>query len=363
MGAQDPRAGRRGPANADLYEQPLAGTSGRLRSAAKNADGGEQIIDRDEIPTWNTFTGLVIDRVTVRRRDEAWVGELSREPTTRFIPIAGSEVLVAEESPPRAILLNRQDAEGLLDQAESVVLLGETEERAYFAIGLTEDDGLPRPRAMEGAGFHHLRTVAALLERSEAGLLAYAKAMAYWHHRHQFCGDCGSATVSSQGGHLRVCTSEQCGQAQFPRTDPAIIVRVTRRNRCLLGRQPTWPEGLYSIIAGFVEPGESLEAAVVRELREETGVVVGQVRYHSSQPWPFPGSLMLGFTAEAMRGSIRLHDGELEDARWLSREEIVKELEQGTLQLPSDISISHRLIADWFDAGELGRLKDVLESG
>ncbi len=303
-----------------------------------------------------------MDRTAGQRKDEIWVGELSRDPTTRFIPIWGSKVLVADQSPPRAILLTWEDAEVLLQQAESVVLLGETEERAYFAIGLTDGDEFPLVRLMEPGGFRHLRAVAALLERSEAGLLAYAKAMVYWHHRHRFCGDCGSATVSSQGGHLRVCTNEQCGQGHFPRTDPAIIVRVTRGNRCLLGRQPTWPEGRYSIIAGFVEPGESLEAAVVRELREETGIVPTRVRYHSSQPWPFPSSLMLGFTAEGLSGSIRLHDGELEDARWLSREEVVKEVEQGTLQLPSEISISHRLIADWFDAGGLGCLRDVLRS-
>jgi NAD+ diphosphatase len=124
-----------------------------------------------------------------------------------------------------------------------------------------------------------------------------------------------------------------------------------------------WPEELYSIIAGFVEPGENLEAAVAREVCEETGVLVTKIRYHSSQPWPFPSSLMLGFTAEATSTTIRLHDGELEDAQWLSRGEIVQRLRQATLRLPSEISISHRLIEDWFDAGQSGRLKDVERPG
>ena len=125
----------------------------------------------------------------------------------------------------------------------------------------------------------------------------------------------------------------------------------------MLGRQPTWPTGRYSIIAGFVEPGENLEAAVAREVWEETGVEIDEVHYHASQPWPFPSSLMLGFTAQAVSTAIRLNDGELEDARWLSRDEIIGELRRGTLRLPPDVSISYRLIEDWFDAGGSRRLR------
>ncbi len=282
------------------------------------------------------------------------------DPTTRFVPVSGSAVLVTDGARPRPVLLRPNEAEVIRRQGESVILLGEAGGRVYFAVDLTGggESALPGP---VGAGqFRPLREVAALLEQQEAGLLAYAKAMAYWHRRNRFCGECGALTASGEGGHLRVCTSSQCGRQHFPRTDPAIIVRVTHGGRCLLGRQPTWPEGRYSVIAGFVEPGESLEAAVVRELREETGVRVTRIQYHSSQPWPFPSSLMLGFVAEATHTTIRLHDGELEDARWLSREDIVSEVEQGTLQLPSDISISHLLLAEWFDAGGLGQLRDLI---
>jgi NAD+ diphosphatase len=319
------------------------------------------MMDNDERTARNTFTAFTLERASRRRRSEAWVRERLQDSMTRFVPIWESRVLIADESRPQPVLLRPEDSEHLLQQAESVVLLGESEERIYFAIGLRDAEGVPPSLAKRGV-FVALRAMAGLLDWREAGLLAYAKAMTYWHRRNRFCGDCGSATMSTHGGHLRVCTNEACGRHHFPRTDPAIIVRVAHGERCLLGRQRTWPAGLHSIIAGFVEPGENLEAAVAREVCEETGIRVTRVRYHSSQPWPFPSSLMLGFTAEATTTTIRLHDGELEDARWLSRDEIVAELQAGTLRLPSAISISHRLIEDWFDAGEPGRLEEVMAS-
>lgn len=149
------------------------------------------------------------------------------------------------------------------------------------------------------------------------------------------------------GGNTRRCTSPDCNQVLFPRTDPAIIVLVTDDDHCLLGRQPSWPEGRYSTIAGFVEPGESLEDAVRREVYEETNIHVGDIRYHSSQPWPFPSSLMLGFIAQAVSEEIHLNDGELEDARWFSREELAS----GRVGLPFRISIARRLV-DHFIHGD-----------
>jgi len=199
-----------------------------------------------------------------------------------------------------------------------------------------------------------------LLDEHDCALLAYAKAMVYWHDRHRFCGDCGSPTVSVDGGFMRVCTDEQCGQQQFPRTDPAIIVLVTSGNRCLLGRQPSWPKGMYSTLAGFVEPGESLEATVIREVREETGVEVAEMRYFASQPWPFPSSLMLAFTAQAASETIHLGQDELEHARWFTREEMRDMLQQGTLKLPFKLAISFHLIENWFDAGEFASLKSIV---
>jgi NAD+ diphosphatase len=213
----------------------------------------------------------------------------------------------------------------------------------------------------EWGQFQELRQVATLLETPDAAILAHARAMVYWHQRHRFCGDCGSPTEPCEGGYLRVCTNAQCGQHHFPRSDPAIIVLVESGNRCLLGRKPSWPEGLYSTIAGFVEPGECIEQAVIREVGEETGVRVGEIHYQSSQPWPFPSSLMLGFRARAADPTIRVDQHELQDARWFTREEIRSGLLEGRLRLPANISVSHRLIESWFDEGEIGALKDIVQ--
>lgn len=310
----------------------------------------------------NTFSAPAIHRATHRRQDETWLAEQLQAPTTRFVLMWRSKNLFADEPTPRLFLLAPHDLGELAEQTESAILLGAAEGRAYFALDLPPDDEPPGFLLTEGRRFRGLRSVAALLDRWDAALLAYAKGMVYWHQRHRFCGDCGSPTKSAQGGHLRVCTNPACGQHHFPRTDPAIIVLVVSGRRCLLGRQATWRKGVYATIAGFVEPGESLEAAVAREVQEETGVRIEWARYHSSQPWPFPGSLMLGFTAQAASDAIHLNDGELEDARWFSREEIVAAARSGVMRLPSEVSISYRLVESWFDAGDSGRLKCLAET-
>jgi NAD+ diphosphatase len=307
----------------------------------------------------NTFTGCPIDRASDRRRDVEWLASRQEDETTRFIPVWQSKNLFAGEETLKPVLLSPGQVRERIPTAESTVLLGVQGDRARFAVGLPSPDDAPPAGLAELGQFRDLRQVASLLDRRDGALLAYARAMAYWHRRHRFCGDCGSPTISAEGGHLRVCTNDRCGQRHFPRTDPAIIVLVTCRERCLLGRKPTWPEGLHSTIAGFVEPGESVEDAVMREVREETGVQVPEMCYRSSQPWPFPTSLMLGFRAQAAHEAIRVDQDELEDADWFTREEIQRGLVQGTLRLPTIVSISYRLIEDWFDAGGLGLLRDV----
>jgi NAD+ diphosphatase len=311
----------------------------------------------------NTFSAPAIHRATRRRRDETWLAEQLQAPTTRFVLMWRSKNLFADEPTPRPILLAPHDLEGLAEQAGSAIMLGVAEGCTYLALDLPPDDEPPGSLVTAGRRFRDLRSVAALLDRWDAALLAYAKGMVYWRQRHRFCGDCGSPTKGAQGGHLRVCTNPACGQHHFPRTDPAIIVLVVSDGRCLLGRQATWQKGVYATIAGFVEPGESLEAAVAREVEEETGVRVEWACYHSSQPWPFPSSLMLGFTAQAASDVIHLNDGELEDARWFSREEIVEAVGSGVMRLPLEVSISYRLVESWFDAGDLGRLKHLTKTG
>ncbi len=186
-----------------------------------------------------------------------------------------------------------------------------------------------------------------MLPADEANLAAHAIALITWHRLQKFCGLCGAETRPESGGNARLCNDSDCANRIFPRVDPAIIVLVAHGNECLLGRQASWPEGRYSTIAGFVEPGESLEDAVRREVWEETNIDVGSVHYHSSQPWPFPASLMLGFTAIANSREIHLNDGELEDAGWFTR----KELRSGFPKLPYRLSIARRLVDDWLEDG------------
>jgi NAD+ diphosphatase len=249
--------------------------------------------------------------------------------------------------------------------ADSVILLGEQGGVTYFALELAGEQAAIEALLPGAAEFRELRDVGVLLDPGLAALLAYARALTYWHARHRHCGDCGRPTVPADGGHLRVCSDSSCGRRQFPRTDPAVIVLVThgtpgdRHERCLLGRQQGWPERLFSTIAGFVEPGETLEHAVVREVAEETGVRVRAVHYHSSQPWPFPSSLMLGFTATAADDVIVRHDGELVDARWFTRAEIAAALAAGTLRLPRRVSIAYRLVEGWYDAAASSPLADL----
>ena len=185
-----------------------------------------------------------------------------------------------------------------------------------------------------------------MLPRDEGGLLAYAKGILHWHERHRFCGNCGLPTESREAGHLRVCTDRACGASHFPRTDPAVIMLISDGDRAVLGRKSEWPDGMYSALAGFVEPGESLEEAVAREVKEEVAIDVNNIRYHSSQPWPFPASLMLGFYADAVSGEIAFDPDELEDARWFSRAEL-KRGEAGLVRRARSDSIARRLINDW----------------
>lgn len=289
----------------------------------------------------NVFAGSFVDRSGERRKDPEWLAEAARSASARFVPVWGERCLAAGD-PPRALLLERPLVESFIDQGE-LVFLGIFRDRPAFAIAVT---GNVAPFAGLGE-FHNLRYLGTVLPADEANLMAHARALILWHATQIFCGVCGAPARARPGGNSRVCTNGDCEREIFPRVDPAIIVLVQRGDSCLLGRQASWPQGRYSTIAGFVEPGESLEDAVRREVYEETNVRVAAVSYHSSQPWPFPSSLMLGFMAEASSVSIRLNDGELEDARWFTRDE----LRAGPTQLSSPISISRRLIDHWIGQG------------
>ncbi len=293
----------------------------------------------------------VVDRAAVRRRDAAWLKARERHPDTRFVPCWRSRSFFAAEDDLRPVLLSASELGNLLTASPVLVFLGLIDGRGCFALDLPADDEeIPRRLSAFGV-FKNLRRLLPMVNGPDYTLLAYARGMIFWHQRHRCCGVCGAATVSREGGHLLTCGNPACGEQHFPRTDPAVIMRVCRGDRCLMARQSSWPEGMYSVLAGFVEPGETLEEAVQREVLEEAGIGICSVEYFASQPWPFPGSLMLGFTAEFAAGEIFCSDQELEEVRWFSREEIRRGLESGGLNLPPVGTLSRRLIADWLDAG------------
>ncbi|MGE0259920.1 MAG: NAD(+) diphosphatase [Alphaproteobacteria bacterium] len=259
-----------------------------------------------------------------------------------------------------AVALTLASGDGEIDEwlaRGSIVFLGLIDDRPHFALDLSAHDApLDRLRqpglaaagiAEAGLRFGDLRQFGADLARQEGALLALARAMAFWHSRHRFCGVCGAPTRSEEAGHVRRCTAPGCATMHFPRTDPAVIMLVTDGDRALLGRNRNFLPGMYSTLAGFVEPGESLEDAVAREVREETAIEVASVQYHSSQPWPFPANIMLGFYAEAASTAITVDYGELEDARWFERDWLLSHADDDSFRLPRRDSIARRLIEDW----------------
>jgi len=294
------------------------------------------------VENYNVFAGAFVDRIGERRKDSAWLADALRSEQSCFVPVWGDQCLVGGD-PLEAILLSREQVRSIVDDRE-LIFLGLFHDRPAFALSIAGATDAPFRELGE---FHDLRYLGTVLPPDEANLVAHARALVLWHASQVFCGICGSSARSGAAGNSRICMNADCQREIFPRVDPAIIVLVSDGERCLLGRQTNWPEGRYSTIAGFVEPGESLEDAVRREMYEETNVRVGKVTYHSSQPWPFPSSLMLGFMAEAESTDIHLNDGELEDAQWFTR----KELRSGFPKLPFRISIARRLVDHWLDDG------------
>jgi NAD+ diphosphatase len=291
-------------------------------------------------PPPHRYTGDGFDRAAHRRLDVEWLATCRADARTRVILMSGLEVLVAAAEEARAEILTVAELGRPL--GEDALFLGEEDGIGLFAVDL---GAAPAARGR----FAEVRAVGALLPAREAGCLAYARALAFWHSRHRFCGACGGPTVSTQGGHIRRC--QVCDAPHFPRSDPAVIVLVTHRHpvhgeRCLLGRAARFPAGMYSTLAGFVEPGEALEDTVRRELYEEAGIRVAEVRYRSSQPWPFPASLMLGFRASTEDDTLRIDPEELVDAGWYTRAQLL-DREHCPVKLPNPDSIARHLIEDW----------------
>ena len=296
----------------------------------------------------NVFAGIALDRNAELRDDADWAAAQLANPKARFL------LLGAERPGGRdALIEGSADALRWLGAAERVQLvadcartyLGEDDIGPLFCLCADAPLGEQASAALDGR-FLDLRSAGVRLHPFQAGLFAYARGIAHWQARTRWCSACGAALELVALGHRAKCTNPACALEHFPRVDPAMIVIVTWQDQCLLGRQSSWSPNRWSTLAGFIEPGESLEDAVRREVFEEAGVRVGECEYHSSQPWPFPSSLMLGFTAQATDPAIKV-GRELSDARWFGVDELVRGLAERSIVLPPRLSVSHELIAHW----------------
>jgi len=298
---------------------------------------------RDPIP----FSGSPLDRAEAQRRAPVWIRERLASETTKVLPVWKLSVLVRSSQTPRLAWATPSLLE---DREGDAVLLGLVGDIAHFAVDVSASaEPLAEFGWQDVAEFPDLRAVAGQLPAGEAAIAAQARHVVDWHSRHVFCPGCGQKTRAKDAGWSRLCVD--CSTEHFPRTDPVVIMIVAHGDRCLLGRQHNWPKPFFSALAGFVEPGESLEEAVRREVREEAGVEVGSVRYLASQPWPFPASLMIGCVAEAMTTDLQVDHRELEEARWFTLDQVRAALAGGTpeLGLPPPLAIAHHLIRSWAD--------------
>jgi NAD+ diphosphatase len=299
-------------------------------------------------PAAPTFTGMALDRAQTARKDQAWIRRRLEGPSSSAVAASAEGVLLEADGTRMARRPLPPDGRG----NEEAILLGLEGETAVFAVDLDRLDPGEATKLMgQDARVVSLREAGAELSRSEGGLAAYTAGMLNWHRTHRFCPNCGGDTVVIEGGYARRCL--RCGRSHFPRTDPVVIMLVEWRGRLLLGHRAGWPDGRYSVLAGFVSPGESAEEAVRREVHEESGIHANDPTFVASQPWPFPSSLMLGFAARAEGGQPVNHDGELEDVAWFARERVRAAAagQDPELLLPPPISIARFLIDRWLRSG------------
>lgn len=280
-----------------------------------------------------------LQRRSEERAPADWAARARADPHTRVLLARDARFLVRQQPAAEIVFLPPAQPPLATLPDSQLTLLGWLQARRCLLADLPPELSYEP----EEGRFEELRPLLAQLREDEARLLSYARALLVWRARHRYCGVCGAPTRAQHAGHLLVCTAASCGSEFFPRIDPAIIVLVTAGSKALLGRQASWPSGRYSALAGFVEPGETLEEAVAREVDEETGVRVEAVSYFASQPWPFPASLMLGFHAAAQERAVRL-DGELEDARWFEAAQLRS---AAAPLLPQSHTIARQLIDHW----------------
>ena len=305
----------------------------------------------------NIFANNPLDRASYRRTDQAWLDEQIKSPNSLFVPfrrLPRSDLqpfVLPEEKPSMGkdigwlpiSLLHELAGDGI------VIFLGINKRgKALFAADVSQNRGVDDHPALKGMGaFEDLRALAMAGEitPTELAIMAQAKSMIDWHNRHGFCSACGERSIVAEAGYKRQCPS--CRAEHFPRTDPVVIMLATYNDKCFLGRQKMWPKGMYSALAGFVEPGESIEEAVARELEEEAGLKISSATYHSTQPWPYPSSLMIGCHAEAESEDFKIDEVELSDGRWFTRKEVRAVLDgkgDGSVWFPAPFAIAHQLV-------------------
>jgi NAD+ diphosphatase len=299
----------------------------------------------------NTFAGGTLDRRSDLRLEPDWLASRRADPATRLVALWNGQPLLQEHE--GGLELVRLDGEmgfALAGSDENLLFLGLDGEAAVWAIDLTGEAD-PAQGPLQGRGrFRDLRMSGGRMSAADAGAAATAKALFEWKRRHGFCSACGQASAPAEAGWKRVCPA--CKAEHFPRTDPVTIMLPTFRDHALLGRQASWPKGRFSSLAGFMEPGESIEAACAREVKEEAGLEVVQVRYHSSQPWPFPSNLMIGLIAEVSNQDAAPDQTELEEVRWFSRAELAALLAGDVegIGVPPPFAIAHQLMKTWAQA-------------
>ena len=298
---------------------------------------------------YHVFAGNPLNRGERERRDEGWIVDRTRDTSSRFLPMRDLNVLVSDESEASLAWISTDEIDGF-DMDSRFIFLGLMDGAAHFAVDVSGlDGGLGQLDSEGDRRYEDVRTAAGYLSGSEAGIAAQARAQLDWNRRHGFCSVCGHKTEMGRGGQVRKCP--ECKAHHFPRTDPVVIMLVHDGDRCLLGQSRGRLSRMrtYSALAGFMDQAEAIEEAVRREVMEEAGIRVKNVRYHSSQPWPFPSSLMIGCHAEAASTEISMDNEEMTDVRWFQRDEVLAALEgkSETLVIPGSIAIAHHLIKAW----------------
>jgi NAD+ diphosphatase len=289
----------------------------------------------------------LLDRAAHLRKDGAYLEARLAEPETLLIPVWRNKVLVSRGPMPHPAAVRVAAAPGFVTPDVELVWLGLLGDQACFAVDLSERDQPLHGSIAESSQFEDLRVAGNLIHPTDFAVLAFARGVLHWHRQQRFCGRCAAPTRVREGGHVRECGP--CETKHFPRTDPAVMILVTSGDRCLLARQPGFPSGMFSALAGFVEPGESVEECVLREAREEVGLEVDELRYFRSQSWPFPQSLMIGFSARAKSDAFVLDRDELEEARWVSRDELSNP--RGFFY-PPPVSLAHHMIQAFIQKGD-----------